>query len=530
MVVLFMETRSMRSRHVLPRVAGLAVVVLMVPTTGACDGEPPAPAAEPDVVVGTVPPSAPPARRGVTPSPAPLRGSEAWRLRHRADGQIEGYAAPVAGPPGTRVSLRVSTGEPSYHVEVYRIGAYRGGTGRRVWTSPRLLGERQAEPVMHPAETRTVVAPWHESLALDTSEFVPGVYLVKLVTRSGLQAAVPYVVTSPTVEGKVVVVAPVATWQAYNRWGGYSLYHGPEGDRRAWRVSFDRPYLGDGMGEVGFGIAPVAMAAERTRAPLAYLTDLDLHADPGALDGAEGYVSAGHDEYWTPEMRATVERARDHGTDLAFLGANTMYWRIRLEPSSLGPRRVVVGYRGDAFEDPERDPVRVTGRFRDAPAASSERGLVGMEYECFPVDADFRVASPRWWGFRGTGVRAGTAFPHLVGDEADRVYPGGGTPQPLQVLAHSPYTCGGVPTSAQATWYTARSGAGVFASGTLRWTCSLTPGCFGLPVPERTRTFVQRVTQNLVTGFALGRAGARHPAQDDMSAYALPRENQVPPS
>ena len=113
------------------------------------------------------------------------------------------------------------------------------------------------------------------------------------------------------------------------------------------------------------------------------------------------------------------------------------------------------------------------------------------------------------------------------GDEADRVYPGAGRRIPLQVLAHTAYSCRGAATTGQTTWYTTRSGAGVFASGTLRWTCSLTRDCFGLPVSERTRAFVTRVTQNLVTGFAAGRAGARHPAVDNVDEFALPSTNSV---
>ena len=45
----------------------------------------------------------------------------------------------------------------------------------------------------------------------------------------------PYVVSSPTAAGTVALVAPVTTWQAYNAWGGYSLYEGPAGDREAGR-------------------------------------------------------------------------------------------------------------------------------------------------------------------------------------------------------------------------------------------------------------------------------------------------------
>jgi hypothetical protein len=40
-------------------------------------------------------------------------------------------------------------------------------------------------------------------------------------------------------------------------------------------------------------------------------------------------ISLGHDEYWSPAMRHTVEGARDAGTNLAFLGANAVYWRVR---------------------------------------------------------------------------------------------------------------------------------------------------------------------------------------------------------
>jgi hypothetical protein len=337
-------------------------------------------------------------------------------------------------------------------------------------------------------------------------------------------------VTSPSVTGRVVLVVPVTTWQAYNHWGGYSLYTGPPGDRRAWRVSFDRPYHGPGLGELGFTAAPVAVQAEATGAPLAYLTNLDLDADRHALDGAVGYVSVGHDEYWTPGMRATVERARAAGTNLAFLGANTSYWRIRLTAGRSGRAGDVIGYRSDAWRDPVTDPARRTTRWRDGPAPDPEQRLVGSAYECFPVDAPFQVVTPGWWGFRGTGVRRGSSFPRLVGDEADRVYPGPGTPRPLQVLANVVYSCGGVPTSAQATYYTDRSGAGVFATGTLRWTCALTGGCFGVRMGPRTVRFVRHVTRTVVSTFARGPVGDRLPAHDNVARFDLPLVNQVPAS
>jgi hypothetical protein len=326
----------------------------------------------------------------------------------------------------------------------------------------------------------------------------------------------------------VALVAPVTTWQAYNGWGGYSLYDGPPGDRRSWAVSFDRPYPAPGAGEMRFGVVPVVVAAERLGIPLAYLTTIDVDRRADALVGARAYVSMGHDEYWTRTMRRRVEQARSRGTNLLFLGANTLYWRIRL--SGVGSRagRVVTGYRTDAWRDPA--PVsRRTGLWRAPPDPRPENSLTGMEYECFPVDAPFRVVSPRWWGFAGTHARRGEEFDHLVGVEADRVYPVPGTPRPLQVIAHVPYGCGGARTSADASYYTTRSGAGVLDVGTLQWTCALADRCRS-SMTLRTVRFVNRVTANVLRDFALGPAGRRHPAHDNVSRFALLKQNLVPAS
>jgi hypothetical protein len=471
---------------------------------------------------------------GVERPPWRLRGSDRWRLRHPARaGEIEGFTTRASGVPGVAVDLRVSTAARHYRVTAYRVGGYRGGTGRAVWRSGRLDGRVQPDPVFSDAVRRTVVAPWRRTSLVDTSGWAPGVYVFKLATGAhggGWEAHVPYVVRSPSAAGRVALVAPVTTWQAYNDWGGYSLYRGPDGDRRAWAVSFDRPYPTPGSGQLQFGVLPVVVTAERARLPLAYLTNVDLHTSPGILRDARAYVSMGHDEYWTPRMRRTVEDARDAGVNLAFLGANTMYWRIRLDDGRAQPR-VVVGYRSDAHLDPVTDPRLRTGLFRAGPGArAGEHAVTGMAYECFPVDAPYRVVSPGWWGFARTGVRRGDGFDHLVGVEADRVYPVPSTPRPLQVLSHATYSCGGVPTSAQSVYYSAPSGAGVFNAGTLRWTCALVDRCPPYQLGDRTRRFVRKVTVTVLRTFARGPAGADRPAVDNVPRFRLPTQNQVPAS
>ena len=125
--------------------------------------------------------------------------------------------------------------------------------------------------------------------------------MLRLRAATGWDTQVPYIVSSETARDTVALVTPVTTWQAYNEWGGYSLYAGPTGDRRAWAVSFDRPYhrVG-GMNSFRTAVMPIVVRAEASGEPLSYFSNLDLHADPEALHGARGYVSMGHDEYWTP--------------------------------------------------------------------------------------------------------------------------------------------------------------------------------------------------------------------------------------
>ena len=171
------------------------------------------------------------------------RGSEGWRLgRPVTPGGIEAFTTRSSGRPGASIGLKVSTGSRHFRAHAYRIGWYRGGTGHRVWVSDDLPGRRQVEPRFASYQMRTMVAPWKRDLTIDTTGWLPGVYVLKLRARSGAETQVPYVVSSPSARGTVALVAPVTTWQAYNAWGGYSLYQGAPGDRRAWAVSFDRPY------------------------------------------------------------------------------------------------------------------------------------------------------------------------------------------------------------------------------------------------------------------------------------------------
>jgi hypothetical protein len=209
---------------------------------------------------------------------------------------------------------------------------------------------------------------------------------------------------------------------------------------------------------------------------------------------------------------------------LIFLGANAGFRRIRLEPSEHGPHRLEVNYR-----DPRQDPLYgvgdqelVTAEWRAAPAARPENSLIGNYYESNPVKADMVVVAPDSWIFAGTGLAAGDRFVDLVQNEYDRVTPEvSGTPADIQVLCHSPLTCRGRASFADVTYYTAPSGAGVFATGTLWWERQLGPLCRDDAASHTDQCHIRRVTANVLEAFVAGPAGLVHPSVSNLAELGI---------
>jgi hypothetical protein len=429
----------------------------------------------------------------------------------------------------------ISTTAPRYSVVAYRMGSYPTPQGVRggatIWGSGPLPGRHQPSARLLPA-TRTTYAPWTPSLTVQTAGWPPGDYLFTVTTSTGRARWIPLTVRSPSTAGKLVLLSAVTTWQAYNRWGGYSLYQGPSGAAadRSRAVSFDRPYTADfGGGSADFSgnELPVVQLAEKLHLPVAYATDVDLHDDPGLLDGAVGVVSLGHDEYYSAAMRDALGAARQRGTNLAFIGANAIYRHIRFAATPLGPDRLEIDYKSFAQDPVHRTaPAAATAQWRDAPVSRPESVLTGAFYACNPVHTGMVVADPDSWLLAGLGLHRGQVLPGLVGSEFDRVGPAP-TPQPIDVLFHSPVVCGGRPGYADAAYYSTPEGAGVFDSGTSGWVCALAPACTDLPPVDH--TVVTAITARLLTGFAAGPAGRSHPAQSDLGPLRIPVPPAAPP-
>jgi len=445
-------------------------------------------------------------------------GDPHWRITHRGHlYDMEGYADRTDVEPGTSFRLYVNTDAPTFTVHAFRMGWYHGDGARDVWSSPPTPGTRQPAATLDQPGS-LIQTRWRPSITVDTASWPPGSYLLRLDASTGPQSYVPFVIRTPDVAGKIVLISAVTSYEAYNGWGRYSLYGGPGGSfgSRARRVTFDRPIsYGDGSGAYFQLEYPLVRFAEQLGLNLGYQTSIDLDLDPHALEGASAAVSEAHDEYWSVQMRETLTRARDHGTNIAFFGANAIFRKIRFERSGLGQDRIEVNYK-NAAEDPlfGKDNAQVTGNWPIAPDADPEQSLIGQSYVC-SVTANYPmlVTDPGSWIWKGVGLTAGEQLDGLVGPEFDQVNPSVPVPHPIEVVARSPVSCGAPPTYSDVSYYTTAAGAGVFDAGTEDWVCALPgAGCGGFTASVLTQRAVTTATANILEAFGAGPAGHQHPA------------------
>ncbi|MGD0380951.1 MAG: N,N-dimethylformamidase beta subunit family domain-containing protein [Acidimicrobiales bacterium] len=465
-------------------------------------------------------------------------GTLDWVMGARS--RIYGYSDHVSAVAGDVVTLFIDPPATAYRVELYRMGYYQGLGGRLMWTSATLAGGGSQPPPTVAPGTNMVECQWQPTtrVAIDDS-WPPGAYLFKLTNASGTSAGyIPLCVRDDTSTAAFAIMHSVTTWQAYNAYGGRSLYVGPGTVRigetgtlnRSRVVSFDRPYDQRGWGAPDFtgNEYPLIFLAERLGLDVTYFTDVDLHERPARLAGHRCLFSLGHDEYWSSAMRDGATQAVAGGLNIAFLGANAVYRHIRLEPSPLGQNRHQVCYKSDlAKEDPlwGVDPAEVTSNWPDGPVPRPEQQLVGSQYADVGADAPMVIADAGSWVFAGTGVASGTHLPHVIVGEYDHYEPGLGGPADVRILAHSPIPNRGPGSVSDMTYYTAPGGGGVLATGSAMFVCRLSnapridPNIIFMPIPGVTPV-LWRMMENVFSVFGAGPASSTQPSVANWRQFA----------
>jgi hypothetical protein len=323
---------------------------------------------------------------------------------------------------------------------------------------------------------------------------------VKYLNRRGAGGFIPFVVRPPW-RAQVVVLLSFNTYQAYNSWGGASLYTLGDGTVSSVAVTFWRPYTDDIIyGHFMSLDMPLIWFLERWGYPVEYATDVDFHIEDDLGAEARVVVFSGHSEYWSGPMRDNAERLVSSGVGLAFLGANDSFWQVRYAvEGTRNAMRTMICFK--TSHDPlVSNRELATVLFRDHYIGRPENSLMGIMHPLYMSTRQFApliVKAANESLFAGTGLGQGDSTTAIGGWEGDRIEDNGLTPSNLIVLFESPYiTKDGKTDLMHTTVYRGSGGAQVFAAGTVSWNKALRPE--GRPFAD---VRLQRFTRNLLDSF-----------------------------
>ena len=424
---------------------------------------------------------------------------------------IEGYCSHASIRAGETLQIFVSTNPASrFTVDFYRLGFYGGDGGRLMKRLGPLQGTVQSDPPVEAKRLRN--CQWTPSAELTIpADWPSGVYVGKLTAeRDGWQSYVIFVVRDDRKADFMFQVSD-NTWQAYNRWpSNFALY---DDGTSPWywgggvQVSYNRPYgkycqildapLSTGSGDYFLWEFPLAFWMEAQGYDVTYVSNLDTHRDPQGLKRVRGFLSVGHDEYWTSEMFENVQQAVRAGVNVGFFSGNAICGRVLLDEKTRAFERVgVFGPPGGMHDFEQMKSLE-----HKRPYANE---LIGA-HSTGPVTggADWICTAPEHWLYAGTEMRLGDRIPGLIGwewhgDPAD--IPG------LEIVASGPtQTAPGKPNGGQytATVYPGPAGNFVFNAATCWWAdgMSAPPGYVRPKVytePQGPDVRVQQITRNVL--------------------------------
>jgi PKD repeat protein len=480
-------------------------------------------------------------------------GTTAWQLTNPAlNREVEGYASLTSVNRGGQLKLFISVAEAQQvTIQFYRMGWY-GGNGGRMMGQTTIAAINQ--PIVLTEGNDMVECNWtsHHTLNIpntDPGNWVSGVYLAKLkALTSGKESYIIFVVRDDARNSDFLFQVSFSTYLSYNNWpygrdcqpsmacyGSTSMYpHNSDQFGSGYKVSLNRPFavglapgsekgvgagefinnLQQGSSENGCGWEyNMVRWLEMKGYDITYATNIDTHEKQdlllaGTVKKHKAFLSVGHDEYWSAEMRTRVEEARDNGIHLGFFSSNVCYWQVRFETSPLTGQanRTMVCYKNDSLE---KDPYALDGNagndglittlWRNAPVNRPEASMVGVMYWSNPWNVDMVITNPGHWIYSGTNLALNERLPGLMGYEVDEVV--SSSPPNIQVLAHSPVVDG---RFADTTVYTAASGATVFGAGSNQLSWGLDDyNSTGSTVlrPSRTNPKFQQMISNLMARF-----------------------------
>ncbi|HEV3093145.1 MAG TPA: N,N-dimethylformamidase beta subunit family domain-containing protein, partial [Solirubrobacteraceae bacterium] len=447
-----------------------------------------------------------------------------WQVRGAGDPTIQGFATSQSVNAGQTISFKINTPASSYHIDILRLGYY-GGNGARIVAShikpSAPLPQSQPACLTESATGLIDCGNWGVSASWTVpAGAVSGLYIAHLVRDdTGGESQIFFVVRNDSSHSEILLQTSDATWEAYNDYGGNSLYTctvacptgSPKAYKAAYAVSYNRPFDGalttdSGASDPYYAEYQLIRFLEENGYNVSYTSEAEVARNGSLLKNHKLFVSSGHDEYWSGAQRANVEAAREAGVNLAFFSGNELFWKTRWAASIDGSNtsyRTLVSYKETHFEGPTdpQDPSVWTGAWRDprasppADGGRPENALTGQQFTVNSGTSDITVPSQysrlRLW--RNTAVaslQAGqtlTLSPETgtLGYEWDEDVDNGFRPagefdlssttvSGLQAFTDYGSSLNGNATATHhLTLYRAPSGALVFGAGTVQWSWGL---------------------------------------------------------
>ena len=326
-----------------------------------------------------------PANEIVAENCQPGSPASEWDVSGAGDASIQGFAADFSVDQGQTVNFKIKTDSTDYRLDIYRMGYYGGAGARKVVTvqPSATLPQSQPDCLTDSATGLIDCGNWAVSASwVVPVDAVSGIYFAKLVREeTGATGAshIVFIVRDDNGNSDMLFQTADTTWQAYNSYGGNSLYVGaPAG--RAYKVSYNRPFNTRGVAPEDWVFNseyPMVRWLERNGYDVSYFTGVDSDRLGAEIRDHKIFLSVGHDEYWSSAQRANVKAARDAGVDLTFFSGNEVFWKTRWETSIDGSgtsHRTLVCYketRAGAKIDPSAE---WTGTWRDPRSFNPEGG------------------------------------------------------------------------------------------------------------------------------------------------------------
>ncbi len=479
-----------------------------------------------------------------------------WQVTGAGDPTIQGFATSMGVNVGQTEYFKIKTPSTAYHIDILRLGYY-GGDGARLIASgikpSAPLPQAQPQCLTSSSTGEIDCGNWAVSASWTVpSNAVSGLYVAHLVRDDaqdpGGDSQIFFVVRNDSGHSDILLQTSDATWEAYNDYGGNSLYTctvacppgNPQGYKGAFAVSYNRPFDGAlstdaGASDPYYAEYQMIRWLEKNGYDVSYTNQSEVSTAPSLLLNHKVFISSGHDEYWSAGQRSAVQAAIGAGVNVAFFSGNEVFWKTRWAPSIDGsntPDRTIVTYKETHFNAPTdpADPPTWTGAWADprfSPPADGglpANALTGQQFLVNSGSADitvpYRYSRLRFW--RNTAVsqlspgQSLTLAPgnQMLGYEWDADEDNGFRPAGLFDMSST--TVSGVQAftdygtflnenataTHNLTLYRAPSGALVFGAGTVQWSWGLDDtnawGETGPPFGSTPDPTVEQATVNLL--------------------------------